>query len=425
MKHLPHLATRIFDTPLLIAPQKFEVILAVLAPRLGLAAPETPVAARGSDRPASKPYEVTPDGIAVIPIEGTLVHKAYGLDALSGLRSYTDLEEEIEDAASDPAIKGIVLDVDSPGGEVAGVFDLADTIYAARQIKPIFAVANNDAFSAAYLLGSAAERMYVSRTSGIGSIGVIVSHLDVSRADEKVGFKYTLVHAGARKADFNPHTPLSEEARAVLEAEVERTYKLLVAAVARNRRVAEEKVRGTEAGLFFGEDAVQAGLADRMGTRQDVLNALRQRIASPETAYQLRGGAMESHEVRVEGVSTVQAIEPVPAEPATSIEKMATANSQSVEHLAGARKAGFDQAREIVEMCVLAGMPGEAASLLARYATPAEARQHLLERRAAVARPEIHSHVLPETGTSISQQASLDNNPVVKAAERLAAANRK
>ena len=153
---LPHLATRIFDTPLVIAPQKLEVILAVLAPRLGLEVPVVAAAAT-SDRPARKAYEVTSDGIAVIPIEGTLVHKSYGLDALSGLRSYSDLQEEIEDAATDPAIKGILLDLDSPGGEVAGVFDLADTIYSARTAKPVFAVANSDAFSAAFSSDPAIE----------------------------------------------------------------------------------------------------------------------------------------------------------------------------------------------------------------------------------------------------------------------------
>ncbi len=137
MKHLPQLATRVFDTPLLIAPQKLEVILGVLAPHFGVDAP-VQAAAVASDRAARKPYEVTPDGIAVIPIEGTLVHKSYGLDAFSGLRSYVELQQEIEDAATDPAIRGILLDVDSPGGEVAGVFDLADTIYAARSAKPLF-----------------------------------------------------------------------------------------------------------------------------------------------------------------------------------------------------------------------------------------------------------------------------------------------
>ena len=97
------------------------------------------------------------------------MHKSYGLDAMSGLRSYVDIQQEIEDAAADPAIRGILLDLDSPGGEVAGAFELSDAIYAARASKPVFAVANANAFSAAYLLASAAERVYAGQTSGLGN----------------------------------------------------------------------------------------------------------------------------------------------------------------------------------------------------------------------------------------------------------------
>jgi len=395
MTLLPQLAARIFDTPLLIAPQKLEVILAVLAPRLGLDVPAPAVAAT-SERRVRKPYEVTPDGIAVIPIEGTLVHKAYGLDALSGLRSYVDIQEEIEDAATDPAIKGILLDIDSPGGEVAGVFDAADTIYAARSAKPVFAVADTDAFSGAYLLASGAERIYAGRTSGLGSIGVIVTHLDVSASDEKLGYRYTIVHAGARKADFNPHTPLSEEARRVLEAEVDRTYGLLVGAVARNRGVDESAIRDTEARLYFGGDAVAARLADRLGTRQDALAGLREAISARAVSIQLQGRSSMNEEQHAAEPSAVD-VEAIRAE---------------------ARRQGYAEAREIVELCALAGMPGKAAALLAKQASAAEARQHLLEARAAEDAAEIRSHVMPETGTVA--KANLDNNPVIKAVERLA-----
>jgi signal peptide peptidase SppA len=392
---LPHLATRIFDTPLLIAPQKLEVILAVLAPRLGLEIP-VPAAATTSERPVRKAYEVTSDGIAVIPIEGTLVHKAYGLEALSGLRSYVDIQEEIEDAATDPAIKGILLDIDSPGGEVAGVFDAADTIFNARSAKPIFAVADTDAFSGAYLLASAAQHVYAGRTSGLGSIGVIVTHLDVSANDEKLGYKYTIVHAGARKADFNPHAPLSEEARQVLEAEVDRAYGLLASAVARNRGLSESAVRGTEAALYFGGDAVAAQLADRLGTRQEALADLREAISARTVSIQLQGRTSMNEEQHAAESSAVD-VEAIRAE---------------------ARRQGYAEAREIVELCALAGMPARAAALLARDAAAQEARQELMEARATAGAAEIRSHVMPETGTSA--KANLENNPVMKAVERLA-----
>jgi signal peptide peptidase SppA len=397
MHPLPHLATRIFDTPLLIAPQKLEVILAALAPRLGIEAP--PVSAVVSvERASRKPYEVTPDGIAIIPVEGTLVHKTRGIDALSGLRSYVDIQQEIEDAATDPTIKGILLEIDSPGGEVAGAFDVADTVYSARATKPLIAVANNDAFSAAYLLASAAQRIYVSRTSGVGSVGVIVSHLDMSGNDEKMGYRYTIVSAGARKADFNPHAPLSEEAKSVLEGEIARTYGLLVNTVARNRGLPEAAVRGTEAGLFFGSDALNVKFADRLGTRQDALADLRAVIAPAGVSIQTQGRT-SMHE------------EPLAAEPQPS-----AVNLDAIR--AEARRQGYADAREIVELCALAGMPARAAALLTREVSPADARQHLMEARAAEDATEVRSHVMPDTGTSV--KANPENNPVLKAVERLA-----
>ena len=397
MHPLPHLATRIFDTPLLIAPQKLEVILAALAPRLGLEAP--PISAAISvERASRKPYEVTPDGIAIIPVEGTLVHKTRGIDALSGLRSYVDIQQEIEDAATDPAIKGILLEIDSPGGEVAGAFDVADTVYSARATKPLIAVANNDAFSAAYLLASAAQRIYVSRTSGVGSVGVIVSHLDLSGNDEKMGYRYSIVSAGARKADFNPHAPLSEEAKSVLEGEIARTYGLLVNTVARNRGLPEAAVRGTEAGLFFGSDALNVKFADRLGTRQDALADLRAVIAPAGVSIQTQGRT-SMHE------------EPLAAETQAS-----AVNLDAIR--AEARRQGYADAREIVELCALAGMPARAAALLAREVSPADARQHLMEARAAEDATEVRSHVMPDTGTSV--KANPENNPVLKAVERLA-----
>lgn len=404
MSHLPHLATRIFDTPLLIAPQKLEVILGALGPRFGLDPPPA-AAAAAVERAPRKPYEVTPDGIAIIPIEGTLVHKAYGLDALSGLRSYVSIQEEIEDAATDPAIRGILLDFDSPGGEVAGVFDAADAIFLARGTKPLYAVANSDAFSAAYLLASGAERLYVSRTSGVGSIGVIVTHVDASGNDEKQGFRYTIIHAGAHKADFHPHAPLSEDARNVLVAEVERTNSLLVSAVARNRGLAEAAVRGTEAGLFFGSDAVNTRLADRMGTRQHVLADLRAAIEGSSTRAAL------SAPIRPKGETTMDQETVAQAEPTRPAVDLEAARAE-------ARRQGYAEAREIVELCALAGLPDQAPSLLAREAKPAEARQHLMTARAQQDASEIRSHVMPDTGTQ--PKANLAENPVLRAVEQLA-----
>ena len=140
MTMLPHIASRVLDTPLVIGQAKLEAILAVIGPRIGVEAP-APAVVNGDTRRHGA-YLVTPEGIAVIPVFGTLVKRAGAIEAASGLTSYGHLEEQIMDAATDPAVRAILLDIDSPGGEAAGVFDLADLVYEARSLKPVWAVAD-------------------------------------------------------------------------------------------------------------------------------------------------------------------------------------------------------------------------------------------------------------------------------------------
>ena len=143
---LPHLAARLFGTPLLIHQPKLEVILSVLGPRLGL--PER--AGQGGYVRPEHPVNESPSGIAVIPIHGSLVRRTSGLEADSGLTSYQSVQQMLDVAHDDPSIQAILLDIDSPGGESSGVFDLADKIRTIGLQKPVWAVANDMAFSAAY-----------------------------------------------------------------------------------------------------------------------------------------------------------------------------------------------------------------------------------------------------------------------------------
>ncbi len=201
---------------------------------------------------------------ARIPIHGILTKKPGAFDEMLGMTSYEQIEEQITQALADSSIEKIILEIDSPGGEVNGIFDLADFIYSARGKKRIIAIANDDAYSAAYAIASSAEKVLVSRTSGVGSIGVIASHIDQSGFDEKCGIKYTTVFAGSRKNDLNPHEPITSESLESLQKEVDRLYEMFVQLIARNRGLSIEKIRSTEAGLYFGEKAVEIGLADGM-----------------------------------------------------------------------------------------------------------------------------------------------------------------
>ncbi len=209
---------------------------------------------------------------AIIPIHGILTKKPGTFDDFLGMTSYEKIQEEIEEALEDESIETILLDIDSPGGEVNGVFDLADFIYESRAKKKILAIANDDAYSAAYAIASSAEKVFVSRTSGVGSIGVIASHIDQSGFDEKQGIKYITIFAGKRKNDLNPHEPMTSESLESLQKEVDRLYEMFVQLIARNRNLSIEAIKSTEAGLYFGEKAVEIGLADGVTTFFEFIN---------------------------------------------------------------------------------------------------------------------------------------------------------
>jgi signal peptide peptidase SppA len=264
MMNLSHVASRVFGTPLLIARAKLEVILGVLAPRFA-GRPVEPLDPTVDPAPLSS---VTVERIAVVSVIGTLVSRSGYLDATSGLLSYGDIGDAIATAMDDPSVRGVILDVDSPGGEVGGLFDLVDRIGSTKSArgKPLWAIANESALSAAYAIASAADRLYVTRTGEIGSIGVVAVHIDESGADAKAGLSWSFVFAGDQKVDGNAHEPLSERARATIQADVDRLYAEFCGLVTANRGLTAETVRGTNAAVYRGELAARVGLADRVGT---------------------------------------------------------------------------------------------------------------------------------------------------------------
>ncbi|WP_265045271.1 MULTISPECIES: S49 family peptidase [unclassified Wolbachia] len=225
-------------------------------------------------------------GIKVIPIHGILTKNSEAFDDILGMTSYEKICEEIEEALIDKEVETIILDIDSPGGEVNGLFDLSDFIYEARTKKRIVAIANDDAYSAAYAIASSAEKVLVTRTSGVGSIGVIASHIDQSGFDEKQGIKYTTVFAGSRKNDLNPHEPITSESLESLQKEVDRLYEMFLQLIARNRGLSTEKIRSTEAGLYFGEKAIEIGLADGITTFSEFIDNYRRNMTKTEIKEQ-------------------------------------------------------------------------------------------------------------------------------------------
>ncbi len=392
MTLLPHIAGRVFDAPLLIARAKLDTILGVLVPRLR--GESLPFGAK----PVTRDYEVE-NGIAIIPVVGTLVRRAIGLEAQSGLMSYGLIAERLDAALQDNAVKAILLDIDSPGGEAGGVFDLADKIFAARKVKPIWAVANDEAFSAAYAIAAAADRIYLSRTGGVGSIGVIAVHLDQSVAEADAGLKYTAIYAGEHKNDLSPHEPLSDPARAQLQMEVDRVYALFTETVARMRGLELATVKETEAALYFGEQSVAAGLADRIGTMGDALSDLTKKIARPSS---LTTRTLKRKETPM--TENIQPVEDMDPE-MESIPDLAALKADLKEE---AKVEAMAYVAEVTELCQLAGVPDKAAAFITKAVPAAEVRKVLLETRAAQA-----------DATAIAGQIPANTNPTNNAEPKI------
>jgi signal peptide peptidase SppA len=212
--------------------------------------------------------------VAVIPVEGTLVQKLESVRPYSGMTGYDGIRQAFGAALEDPEVRAIVLQINSGGGEVAGCFDLVDAMYAARGVKPVWAILSENAFSAAYAIASAADRIIVPRTGGVGSIGVICMHVDWSRALEGAGLTVTFIHYGDRKVDGHPEVPLSPEALADFQADIDAMGELFVQTVARNRGLDANAVRATQAGCFLGDKGVAKGLADAVMAPDVAVQAL-------------------------------------------------------------------------------------------------------------------------------------------------------
>ena len=213
-------------------------------------------------------------GVMVIRVEGTLVHKLGTMQPYSGMTGYDGIRSNFMSALADPSIRGILLHVDSPGGEVSGCFDLADLVFQARGVKPVWAVLEESAYSAAYALASACDRVIVPRTGGTGSVGVICAHVDMSKALTSAGMTVSLITYGAHKADGNPYTPLEKAVRARFQADVDAMGDLFVATVARNRKLSKAAVRATQAGTYMGALGVSVGFADAVMAPQAAFRSM-------------------------------------------------------------------------------------------------------------------------------------------------------
>lgn len=240
----------------------------------------------GASRPADRMVSTDSNvqKVAILPLFGSIFPRANLMTEMSGATSAERFGAQFDALVNDPDVGAIILDVNSPGGQVNGVAEAANRIFEARGKKPVVAVANHLMASAAYWIGSAADEIVVTPSADIGSIGVFSVHQDVSKALENDGVKVSIIKEGKYKTEGNPYEPLADEARAAIQERVKESYDAFVEAVARHRGVAPDDVRnGYGEGRVVGSQrAIRLGMADRIETLDQTVNRL---------FNQMRGGS--------------------------------------------------------------------------------------------------------------------------------------
>lgn len=218
-----------------------------------------------------RPYNVK-NGILQIPVKGVLLHDfPYQFGAWA--TGYEYILRAWQRGEEDGNVRAIALVCDSPGGMVAGCFDMVDRIHAKEGRKPLRAYAVESAYSAAYAVASVADNITVSRTGGVGSIGVVTAHIDVSAAMDREGVKITFIHFGKHKVDGNAYEALGDDVKARIQARIDELGEVFVSTVARNRGMEASAIRATEALTFTASQAVSNGLADSIGSLDDAIAA--------------------------------------------------------------------------------------------------------------------------------------------------------
>jgi signal peptide peptidase SppA len=440
MMHHAQIAQRAFNTPLMVDPAKALAFLSGLGPRItgqditfqGLEVDtadqvEAKMPARASlfgndlaqrhQRNGSQPFAVV-EGIAVIEIAGTLVHRGAWIGQSSGLTSYEGIAAQLQAASADPAVRGIALDIDSFGGEVAGAFDLADRIRSARAQKPVQAFVAEHALSAGYVLASQADRIILPRTGAVGSIGVVALHTDMSGALDQKGIAVTLIHAGIHKIDANPYQPLPEAVHDQMQRELEVVRFLFAETVAAGRgdRLSHAAALATEAAVFRGADAIAAGLADELA---DPVTAFRAFAAAPGgiNPTSRKGPQMttDSTDTQNPASAATPATEVAPEPPVEAAAPALTPDPATMS--ADAIRA---EAAEVAQVCAQAARLGvdiDAADAVARGLKPEALRARVLADLAS------RGDAAGIIATAPAAAAAKDS-PIIAAAKKAATASR-
>jgi capsid assembly protease len=290
------LASRFFDCPLLIDRGTAEAMVSAFAEDFDV---EPLIDARNFDslaRPERQTaiYEEQ-GGVAVVPIVGELAHRATAINSMSGSVGYAGLQTHLLNLAQDGRVSGILLDMDTPGGEVGGLAELSDSLGEIGKAMPLWAIANSSMNSAGYWIGSVADRVLATPYARVGSIGVVAMHVDVSKAMAKKGVVTTFIHAGKHKIDGNSFEPLSRDAKRQIATSVADIYDQFVGHVSAARRLDENSVRDTEARVYGAKEALEIGLIDDISTLSKAIAGMQVAIQDRRKTF-IQGHIMKTYE---------------------------------------------------------------------------------------------------------------------------------
>ncbi|MBP2291038.1 S49 family peptidase [Azospirillum rugosum] len=283
----------LLNAPQMIEPAAGAAVLSVLAPNARLDGWDGDA---DNDAREFREYQVV-NGVAVIPVIGELVHRGASLRPLSGMCSYQAIDDAVVSALNDGGIRELVFEYDTPGGQADGCLDLSERLRGYRGVKPMTAVINVRATSAGIALASSCDKVFITKSGFAGSIGVVAYHTDISRLLDEKGVKITYLYAGARKIDGAPELPLSDEAFAEFQKRIDLQYDRFCEVVAANRAHAGltvDAVRATEARIYLGGEAIDAGLADGFSTLEDVISMAETRTSVPGARLSGASGGTET-----------------------------------------------------------------------------------------------------------------------------------
>lgn len=355
----------------------------------------------------SKPFAFA-NGIAVIPVHGSLINRFSG--SYGSVTGYNFIRSQAQAADADPDVEAIVFDLNSGGGEAAGCFELSAEL--AGLSKPTLGVIDSNCYSACYAIGSALDQLVVTPSGGVGSIGVVMMHVNMEKMLKNFGVEVSFIYSGEHKVDGNPFMALPDEVRAELQAGADASRERFAQLVADNRGLELKTVLDTEARTYRADAALAAGLIDAIATPQQAVQAFLGELSGSKLQPKRKDQAMSAEATKPGSENQAQA-----AHDARVAERARISGIQSCEeakgretlasHLALNTDLSVDAAKAI-----LAASPAAAAAAAPAPAAAAPKSDPLAAAMASAKHPNVGADSAAALqggeGLSLSQQILRD-----------------